>query len=558
MKFTRSILIFLFALTVCCAVKEMPPGGPEDKVPPNIIGINPENGSTMIAARTSFRIRFSEPMLRDRMEGTIFLSPVFWDYPNLEWSGNELVITPPQDLQPNTTYILTIGADASDSRGNKLGQSRSFAFSTGPVIDSGAISGSAYFEGGQRVFYDIWAYPIHDTIFEFVSRIPSYATQVDSLGKFSLQHLGNGQYLVICIDDKNDDLFWDPSSEAIGLPSTIVDLSIHKNIERLVFRAMRRDTIAAYISNVRPIDRRKVSVEFSEPPDSLQKLNFANYSIRLVGLDSVLQLGSAYAGVDGRVIIETDSLAKGQFYRLIPGGLSTPWGNSFDTSGFRFKGVDNPDTSGPRLVGAFPSAGGKIGYQDSVVELWFSERISVLRFPEAVSAVADTIDTLQFSIIWLSPNMARLRFSSGLPRERTITISLNPVRVMDIVRNPMPDSAVSFSFRLPPEDTIGAVLAEIDAVEPDLYIATLVPVGPGDNKYTARFNQSGRMKMAAVLPGSYLLEFYEDIDNNNGWTAGEIFPFRLAEPFAFLPDTIRVRSRWETNIGVISLPNADN
>jgi hypothetical protein len=59
------------------------------------------------------------------------------------------------------------------------------------------------------------------------------------------------------------------------------------------------------------------------------------------------------------------------------------------------------------------------------------------------------------------------------------------------------------------------------------------------------------------MPGSYRFEFFEDPDSNQEWFAGSIIPLRYAERFSFLPDTIQVRSRWETDMGFVKLPEID-
>jgi hypothetical protein len=223
----RGILnpIILLFILFSCALKEGPSGGPEDTTKPSILDIQPQPGSTGIPVDTEFHIIFSKPMNQDKTVNALFLSPVFWDYPEYRWKGKELIIVPPEKLTENKTYVLTIGAGATGHHGNQIGSSYSFAFSTGSVIDSGYIVGSIYLEKGRGTSYDIWAYSLKDTSSgAFLNDIPDYATQVDSLNDFEIMNMAPGNYVVIAIDDKNDDLFWDPTSESIGLPSAAVIL----------------------------------------------------------------------------------------------------------------------------------------------------------------------------------------------------------------------------------------------------------------------------------------------------------------------------------------------
>ncbi len=281
MKPLSVLLSLSIAVLASCAVREAPSGGPEDKTPPTIVGVTPESGSTMLQPEASFTISFSEPMQKDVTQDAIFISPLFWGYPVYKWSGNrELTITPPESLRQGATYTLTIGAGVTDTRGNKLGRSQSFAFSTGPAIDSGSISGAIFSREDQRVFYDTWAYLLDDTSSsDFWTDIPDYATQVDSSGAFEIENLGNGRYLVVAVDDKNDDLFWDPSAEPIGLPQGIASLGAQEAIHGLIFIPERRDTTLAAISRVTPINRNLVLTRVF--PSRLEKdkieLEFISY-----------------------------------------------------------------------------------------------------------------------------------------------------------------------------------------------------------------------------------------------------------------------------------------
>jgi hypothetical protein len=550
---TAVLLLILVLLT--CATNRRPSGGPPDLTAPSIISIFPENGSTMIAPNTSFRIRFSKSMRQEATEGAIFLSPVFWDYPKIKWSGKELIITPPENLRENTTYILTIGAGVTDSHGNRLGKSQNFAFSTGAVIDSGSISGAVLPEEGQRTVYDIWAYRLADsTSLEFWKNIPDYATQVDSTGSFSIKSLTDGRYLVIAIDDKNDDLFWDPSSESIGLPPALVNLTAEENIVGMLLHPARRDTIIASVTKASPINQHRISIEFSTPvPESLI-LNPKSFEIVSVGSDSILSHGQLFFAENGKIMLETDPQIKGRLYRLKPLNLKTIWGNSFDTSGVRFEGSDNPDTAGPRVLSTYPPDGSTGVFQDSCVEMTFDERLNVIQFPNEVKVIVDSTDTLVFSPFWQTPNKVRLRFAQRLPREKSIEVWLNPRRIVDLYQNHMPDSAFSFHFRLPPVDTVGSILAEIENPPQAPVFGMLTDEKRGGEVYKGKFI-GNKLNINAILPGLYHFEYFEDSDKNSEWSPGIIAPFESSEISAILPDTIRVRSRWTTDIGSVSLPD---
>jgi hypothetical protein len=537
-----------------CAVRESPGGGPQDKTPPTIIGVDPPEGSTGVPLDGAFTMIFSKSMRKTDTEAAIFLSPIFWDYPRLKWSGKRLTVVPPEDLKANTTYILTIGAGATDTHGNKMGQSRSFAFSTGSVIDSGTISGAIFSSNDQQVTYDIWAYVLGDTnVGDFWRGIPDYATQVDSLGGFRIDHLGANRYFVIAVNDKNDDLFWDPSSDDIGLPPGLIRLEKNGQVGGIIFRPERRDTSLAYITAANPLSLQRLSVQFSSQPDKMRELNPSYFRIEYN--DSLLNFAPPYIGDGGELILETDPQQAGRNYRLIPVGLVNTWGVPFDSAGINFTGTDLPDTTGPRLLSAFPPDGSSSIYEDSVVEMTFSKRIQVLTFASAVTAVADSTDTLKFYPAWIAPNQVRLRFPGGIPRQRKIDVALTPESITDVFQNRMPDSSLGFSFRLPPADTVGSMAASLESGQTGNIIGMLSRYSREGDTYKGHFDSQGKLMLNSIMPGVYRFEFFADSDSNDEWSAGTISPFMPAERFSFLADSIKVRSRWNTDIGAVALPS---
>ncbi len=236
--------------------------------------------------------------------------------------------------------------------------------------------------------------------------------------------------------------------------------------------------------------------------------------------------------------------------------MTSIWGVPFDTAGYRFSGIEAPDTIGPKLLSTLPTDGSTNTYQDSVIELTFSERIEVLAFEDAVQAVADSVDTLQFFPIWINPNVARLRFPGLIPREKRIEVILDPEKVTDIFRNPMPDSILRFSFRLPPADTAGAVAAEIMANKAQKIVGVLRQRAKGGLEYRAKFDERGKFELPAVMPGNYRFEFFEDANGDGEWSPGMISPFVPAEKFSFLADTLIIRSRWTTDVGTVDWPDS--
>ena len=64
--------------------------------------------------------------------------------------------------------------------------------------------------------------------------------------------------------------------------------------------------------------------------------------------------------------------------------------------------------------------------------------------------------------------------------------------------------------------------------------------------YEKYLDRPGDFKFDALYPGKYKLRAYLDLNKNGVLDFGKISPFETAEPQLFYPDSLDVRSRWET------------
>jgi hypothetical protein len=317
----------------------------------------------------------------------------------------------------------------------------------------------------------------------------------------------------------------------------------------MVLRPERRDTIAAKISRVRPIDNRKISVEFSQPILEESMMDTTHFIITASD-STTLSIEGVYTDGEGALVFETAPQESEKNYRLKPVDLISLWGIPFDTSGARFTGSPDIDETAPELLSTKPSNGSRSNFDNAYIELVFSERIKVLGFANSASIVADSLDTLGFIPQWIAPNRVHLNVATGIPRERRIEVTLNPAGILDIHGNSMTDSALSINFRIPPADTVGSVI--IGTHKLGNIKGELNPRGSvGGQIYTAHADNRGIFNFTAVLPGTYDFRYFDDSDSNDVWTPGVIDPFVPAEWFYFHKDSIDVRARWETDIGII-------
>ena len=125
-----------------CANTTTPPsGGDKDTIPPVITGIYPLPGSVNVPLHnTRIVITFNEYVtVKDAK--SIFLSPPLEKSPKYRIRGKSVIVYFESDLEPSTTYTLDLTNAIADNNEGNMYPGYTLMFSTGPVIDSMAITG---------------------------------------------------------------------------------------------------------------------------------------------------------------------------------------------------------------------------------------------------------------------------------------------------------------------------------------------------------------------------------------------------------------------------------
>ncbi len=271
------ILLITFFILIKCATRGYPSGGPEDKTPPEIISTFPAIDSLNVKDLDEIIINFSERMNESSVQSALFISPPL-EY-EIDWSGgDELTLLLTTDtLQKDQTYVITIGAEAKDSRRNGFKESFQFAFSTGEKLDRGQISGTVYGLGKKEVMY-LFAYKItpKDTIDPRLKKA-RFLTQTGKQGIFDLNYLPLGEYRVYVVQDQNKNLILDAAYEKVGIPSqdVLIDSNFLAHTE-LNFKLTTIDTTSPFVSSARGINDKTILLRISE---EVNQIDFEKFSI---------------------------------------------------------------------------------------------------------------------------------------------------------------------------------------------------------------------------------------------------------------------------------------
>lgn len=202
----------LFFLFSSCAKQGYPSGGPKDETPPVVLGTMPSNGTLHFDAK-EFVITFDEYVTLKDQSGVI-VSPTMAKKPEFGTKGHGLVVKIKDTLQPATTYLFQFKNAIADFNEGNLLPSFEYVFSTGSTIDSMTLRGNvvdafSLKPQGEGITVMAWAESqMADTLGDsIVCKVqPLYVTYPDKEGRFELNHLREGRYLLMAIADGDKNL----------------------------------------------------------------------------------------------------------------------------------------------------------------------------------------------------------------------------------------------------------------------------------------------------------------------------------------------------------------
>ncbi len=535
---------------VSCARQGFPPGGPEDKTAPEAVRINPEPLSTNVSIRESILFEFSEPMNEQSVTDNLFISPIPSEWPKAFWreGGKILTLDFPDQLRKDATYIITVGAKATDRQNNPLQESIVLTFSTGPEIEQGIIRGTVmpwtYFGPSSEnvAGVDVAAYRLSDAAPPPDPRenAPDYVTQTGADGAFSLAGVSSGKYRLYAIGDKDRNGFYSPGYDMIGIPSRDIVLA---RGDTLIFAPpmviSEMDTASVQFSAVRPIDSHRFEIFF----DSAVDPNAFD-----IGVDDLSITGwFVPAGELKKVSVATSEQQNAKTYAISKLNLRGRDGNLFAPSEnpLTFTGIDRSDTTALVITDWEPKI---LTPGNDPVRLVFNR---VLSFS----------DTLHNSIAkasegTVSATRSGMNCLDIIPSDRwnpaiVYHITFDRENLRGAAGNRLSGTGPDISFRVAPEDTLGFISGSVsDTVETETttYRLQFKNLDFGIVR-EVKLTEQGEWKANALLPGRYVALGHRDDDGDGEIYRGSVYPYKPAEPVCALPDTILVEPG-ETSGGV--------
>ena len=260
MKFSYKYFFFLLSILLIssCAKTGRPDGGPKDTLAPLFVVSNPPYETTGFNKK-EIKLTFNEFIKSKDLNKQLIVSPPL---------KIPLIVTPQgtaskflkieilDTLALNTTYIFNFGNAIEDNNENNKLEGFKYVFSTGTYIDSLKISGTVAdaFLNKKPEKTNIVLYRIDSTFTDSIifKKKPNYVTTALDTTKFNFTNLKEGKYLLLALEEGNNDYIFNPEVDKIGFyPNTITlpkDSILTKPIklfkETLIYRFIRAKEIS--------------------------------------------------------------------------------------------------------------------------------------------------------------------------------------------------------------------------------------------------------------------------------------------------------------------------
>ena len=548
-------LYFLFSILLLwnCASIKPPPGGPVDETPPDIIEVSPPSGTTNLTS-TEIIVKFSEYMDESSFKNNIKVYPQLNTSLKFKFKGDEIILTLPDSLNSENTYIIYLNRNIKDEHGVLLAQTIQLAYSTGDKISNGIIMGEVYGSGEKSIH--LWKINgvAADSLF---ATQPDYITDVSEDGLYSFNYLAPGNYQVLAIEKSSTNLPLNTEYSGYGLHwQNILNLTENDTLLNINMRLWKepqrlkllRGEWSAFnwgkliFNNNLPKDM-TIDLQLKSEEDQ----NFDLLQYYLDPMDS-----------KNLIIQVSDSLILNPI-RVNIGSLKLNDELLMDSSEVLIQIPQEPDTSYLQILKPTPNF--QISHDNLTIkelDIIFSKPVQLsedlLFIPKlfkndstSINANIKQINLMQLQLIPESQWEENKKYILKINREGILPESGRGIK----------DSSLAINIRTLKKMGYGTVTGKTSELVSSNLVVELFSAKNPSLSQTSIVNSKSEFEFKTIPEGDYSHYFFIDSDNDMKYSFGNAYPVTPCEWFYFYPDTFEVRANWETEIVPIKLPEVN-
>jgi hypothetical protein len=539
-------IVFVILCIAGCANQLSPGGGKVDKVPPEIINVNPPN-ETVNFTGNSIEFTFSEYVDKSSVKSAVFISPKIEGTFEYDWSGRTLEIVFPDSLRENTTYIFTIGTDVVDNNNkNRMAKAFTYRLSTGDEIFNGKITGKVYDDNPDGTF--IFAYKVDSVEVNPIEEKPLNITQIGENGEYELLGLSPGKYNIYAVNDSFKDLLYNVESDFYGVQDKEIMITKElPDINDLNFKLTSEDTTKPFVLSTTMVDRYHILIEYNEHIDST-KITTDDFFIIDSTNNSVTNFRYYYKNdlqSQKAFLVLNDTLQNTDDKYLITNNITDYEGNISDKDEIRFMPSDRIDTAKVKVNKVITEfTGNQIDFDNPWVLINFDDGFEQNNLQNTIK-FSDETKSYSFAIDRIDDGTIKINVKDKLKSDSRYKVEIDLSNIVDIEGNVI-DSVYTINVSTINAINFSGAFGRIITTSKDSlnYYTVLENLSDKKIKLVKKVKRNLTFEYDRVFPGQYLLWSFIDKDSNGVFSYGKIYPFEQSEPFVYYPDTLELKARW--------------
>lgn len=528
-KVLKLVVFIGLAVLYACAQQVAPTGGIKDEQPPSIKSLEPKQ-EVLNYENQPIVIEFDEFIQLKNLKKNFLSSPPLEHDLETKIRGKRLEIKVLDTLQENTTYVFNFGNAIADfHEGNPI-EGFTYVFSTGNEIDTLSLEGRLVEAFNLEVVNEavVMLYDTNDLDSLPFKKLPKYVDRTDKEGKFALQNLKAGTYVLFALQDKNTNYLFDKPDELVAYFDTI--LNIQEENDSLKLYGFFEDREKQYVKSQKE-NGPLVAIEFNRTiSDSL------TFELLDTTASTVLKKVEKSKGGDS-LLLWFNQMNKRELYLKIQEGEYT------DTIKLKLDSLRNKSKL---KVNESPS--GSVDYFKPL-SLEFNRPIKSIDSAYFDLRQADS-SQIDFTLKQDSLFSQRVYIQADLKEDSSYMLVFYPQAFTDLYGK-MPDTT-STQFSLNSRKLFSRL--DVTVKLNDSLPKLLQLIGQGGKVLQEHKVVDSTVHFKHVRAGEYELKLLLDKNDNGKWDTGIFSERKQAERVYMYEEKLKVRANWDQEIEWVILP----
>ena len=560
-----------------CANIGRPGGGPKDETPPVLKKSDPVSG-TLNYDKNKLSLEFDEIVQVENPTEKVIISPPQSKMPQIIANGRRVSVTLNDSLLPNTTYTIDFtDAIADNNEKNKL-RDFSIYFSTGDHIDTLEIAGTllnaSNLEPVSNMLVGIYA-NLDDTA--FTTQPFLRIAQSDEYGRFTVRNIAEGTYRIFALQDGNRNYYFDNPAEDIAFTDSLIfptvrmelhsdtlwvdtltidtimtELRPHFYPDNILLRTFNEDYKSLYFEKYERTERKKVTIYFSAPQDSLPTVTPLNFDAGdWCVVESSATRDTITYWLRDSLAYQKDSLQIAAAYLRTDSAMQLTLYNDTmlwvfrDRNTRRNKKTKDTDTL---PVIEFMTIDYKAG---STVDILASPRYTfsmpVKRLDDNAVHLEMRVDTLwtpvpDYTFAPDSGSLRAYRLHSKWKPGGEYRLRLDSLAAESIYDNPT--NTYTQSFKIRNIEEYSNLIVKTAGVQEGAFVELL---NSSDKPLYKATVKNGAAIFRYINPGTYYMRLCIDSNGNGVWDTGNYKEKRQPEEVFYYPGELSLRANWDVD-----------